>query len=416
MKTLLTFLNQSYLIFVAAICFSLTTCISNNPRKDKSAVQSQDTFAIAPFEGLITVDLTKKYPEKEFVVDDADKEFIFLETTDEVLADRDFKLQYVSDKRIVASNRGRGDIFFFGRDGKVISFVNRKGNSGTEYSDMVSIVFDEQNSEIFVVDYLTKQRCLVYSEDGKFLRQFYFPPNSWITDVYNFDEQTLLAYNGHRVGEHHAGDINQRMPYVFLSKKDGSVVSRLELSFEKRISDRHFIRVEGGAIPFTISSNNIVKNGQEFIIAERSSDTVYVLTQDKKLTPLLVRTPTVFNENTLITLSVDAKTERYLFLWSVSYNWDEIVEQWKKGQQLTLPPANKLVYDSHTGEVFNTVESIPRSVDSPERIGIDMYHADRLVERFEKGELKGKLKQIAQTIKDTKKDINPIVVITRYVF
>ena len=264
---------------------------------------------------LPVVDLTQTYPEKEFVVDDADVEYIPLETTTEVLADRDFRVVYLSDKRIVGINRQRGDIFVFSRDGKTISFFNNKGNSGIDYQSITSIVFDEANKEIFVADQLSRNRCVVFSEDGKFLRQFNFPANSWIKDLYNFDDNTLLAYNQDRLRTLD-DDINQKIPYVFLSKSDGSIISRVNLSFHKRISDTQITNDSSiGMTGITIITNNRnSKFGDEFVIADRSSDTIFLLKKDKKLTPLFVRTPSVLNnENQLIVMSVHYKTDKYLF-------------------------------------------------------------------------------------------------------
>jgi len=228
--------------------------------------------------------------------------------------------------------------------------------------------------------------------------------------LYNFDDQTLLAYNRYR----HKGtdEINQRMPYVLLSKKDGSVVSRLDISFDKRNSERHAIRVEGGAIPISITYKNIIKCGQEFIISDISSDTVFVLKQDKKLTPLFERTPSVSFAENFISLSVSFKTEQYLFFEAISYNWNELEAQWRKKQELPPLPVNYFAYDLHTGQIFSTDHSPTFSKDSPICISIDMYHVEHLVEHLEKGELQGELKQIAKKIKG--EDINPIVIITKY--
>ena len=82
---------------------------------------------------LPVVDLTKEYPEKQVFVDGADTDYIALETTTEVLTDRDFRIEYVSDNRIAGINRQRGDIFVFDRNGRIISFFNHMGNSGIEY-------------------------------------------------------------------------------------------------------------------------------------------------------------------------------------------------------------------------------------------------------------------------------------------
>ena len=395
-------MKQIRFLTVMTCCFFLYSFVNAKEKNSETKLQ-----------GLPVIDLTKNYPEKEFVADDVDKEYIPLETTNEVLADASFSVQYVSDKYIVGTNRSRGDVFIFGRNGKVISHFNNKGESGKEYLLIKSFVFDEKKQEIFIADYQTKNKCLVYSTDGKFLRQLNFPANSWIVDIFNFDNETLLVYNGHHQDRDDTGNINQKKPYVFLSKKDGSVVSRLDLSFSKRISDKHTLEVGDGKImpiTVTISAHN-VKFGQEFVIADRSCDTVFLLKQDKKLTPLFIRTPSCFNENKLTTMGIDFKTDKFLFFSALTYDWGEIIAQVKRGQQISLPPGKDFAYNLQTGEMFSVTTGPSGIEDAPKNITVRQIRADRLVKDLKDGKLKGKLKQVAQSVNE---DDNPVIEITKF--
>ena len=395
-------MKKSFLFFcMMASCIFLHGCFNNKPKEHQ---------------GFPIVDLTKKYPEMDFFVDDADKEFIQLETTNEVLADQDFSIEYVSDERIVGVNRNRGDIFIFGSDGKVISHFNSKGNSGIDYQCLQSIVFDEKRQEIFVADDQSKKRCVVYSEKGKFIRQFYFPENSSITKLYNFDEQTLLAYNCYL----HFGDIfdiiDQKMPYVFLSKNDGSIVSRVEISFHKRISDDFTLKLKDNVeVPLTLSTSIIVKYGQKFIIADRSSDTVFLMTQDKKLTPLYVRKPSVFDEKPLFVIPNLFVTDRYLYFHTLPLSYDIWVELMSKYILKGLPtkyPIQHFAYDLQTSQVFN-LDRVPffKNVDASENTVVKQWLADELIEDLENGKLDGKLKMMAQNINE---EDNPVIEIIKF--
>jgi hypothetical protein len=333
--------------------------------------------------------------------------------------DERFFINYVSDKRIVGNNWERGDIFIFDGDGKVISFFNHKGNSGIDYRHISALVFDERRKELFVLD-AASNRCAVYSEDGKFLRQLNFPDSSSIAfnGLYNFDEKTLLAYNRH-LPRWDADGINQRMPYVFLSKEDASVVSRVDLTFSERISDetRHIDTNQGMRRVFSVGTNNIVKYGQEFIIADRSSDTVYLLTQDKKITPLFVRTPSVFDTDKIIYLSVHFRTDRYVFFGTSSYDFTQVRARIIDGQSFEhLFTTNSFAYDLHTGQIFTPVHS-PRfayMVDAPENTNVRWFSAGRLLDWLEEGRLDGrKLKQIAQAISEEKDEVNPVIEIAK---
>jgi len=377
-----------------------------------SFVNAKEKNSETKLQGLPVIDLTKNYPEKEFVADDVDKEYIPLETTKEVLAEAAFRIDYVSDKRIVGTNLTRGDVFIFGRDGKIISYFNKKGQSGMEYLSIMSLVFDEKNQEIFIADYLSKNQCLVYSTNGKFLRKFNFPDGSWVVDICNFNDETLLVYNGHRQDWNDKGNINQIKPYVFLSKKDGSVVSRLDLSFPKRMSDKYNLKIDDKNVrQIAIGMTHNAKFGQEFVIADRSCDTVFLLKQDKKLTPLFVRTPSCFNENKLVTMGIDFKTDKFLFFGALTYNWSEIIAQEKRGQQVSLPPAKDFAYNLQTGEIFTVTRGPSGIGDAPKNTAVRGIRADRLVKDLKDGKLKGKLEQVAKSVNE---DDNPVIEITKF--
>jgi len=390
----------------------LTICCFFNYAYINAEEKTQPLIPIVS-QGLPIIDLTKNYPEKDFSLDDAKKEYIPLETTNKVLCDRDFMLEYISDKYIVGKNRSRGDVFIFGRNGKVISRFNNKGQSGKEYLHITSIVFDEKKQEIFIADHLLKNQCLVYSIDGNFLRKFNFPADSWIVEIYDFDEQSLLIYNGHRKDLDDKNIINQKKPYLFISKKDGSVVSRLELSFPKRISDSYVLEVkedESRSIRIKVGSYGI-KYGNEYIIADRSCDTVFLMTRDKKLTPLFIRTPSCFNEKKLITMGINLKTDQFLFFGTVTYEWSELISQYKRGQQVSPPPGKEFAYNLQTGEIFSVTKGVSFGLcDANGKIAARQRRASRLINDLKEGKLEGKIKQVAQIINE---DDNDVVEITK---
>jgi len=359
------------------------------------------------------VDLTKNYPEKEFVVDEADKKYVILETTDDVLADRSFSIKYTSDQRIIAINSRQGDIFIFNGAGKVVSFFNNKGGSSREYFSLQSIVYAEQNKEIFVLDRQDKNQCLVYSEDGKFVRKLNFPEESLISELLDFDEQTLLAYTPSY--ERRNVDVFEKMPYMFISKKDGRILSHLDLSFPERISNT--LRSQGGRSALNIYSMlhpNMVKVGKEWIIANNSSDTVYLLTLDKKLTPLVVRTPTFIKDNKIVTMGVYLKTEKYLFFTTQTDYLSEMFEKFTPGRgPVELSPSKDLALDLQTGELFiiKGITRFPCLIDVSGKATVNSFGAYNLKNLLKDGKVEGKLKEIAQKIDE---EDNPVVEIAKY--
>jgi len=393
-------------IYFFLITLALYGCFNSKPPKK---------------ELLPIVDLTKEYPKKIFLENDGDIEYIPLETNKEAFADMDFRIVYLSDKRIVGINKKRGDIFIFGRDGRIISFFNHRGNSGIEYIQIRSIAYDEENKEIFIADLPSKKNFIVFSEEGKFLRNLRLHNGLYITEIYNFDDQTLLAYNDLQPDPYNGwvaekiDDIHIKFPYIFLSKKDGSLVSSANISFEKRFSNQHIAGFSNGiARGVTVSTNTRnVKFGQNFIIDDKSLDTVFLLTQNKKLTPLFVKTPSVFKTNQMVCYSsVHLKTDRYLFFISITYDIHETIGLAEQRKQDNIIRKD-FVYDLQAREFFTPEgkKHYGTMIDAPENTNVNILEAYHLIERLEKGRLSGKLKEIAQTLKE---EDNPVVSIYKF--
>ena len=394
-------LRSLSLICKIGICFFLIQGCVNGNQKNKTTDSRNN---------LPVVDLTKDYTEKEFIADEENKKFIPLETSDQVLAGQYFSVKYLSDQRIVGVNGQLGDIFIFDGDGKIISYFNHKGNSNREYVSVMYPVFDEKNMELFIVD-VPKRRCLAYSEEGGFLRYFDFPEGFGIGALIDFDDQTLLAYNRYHEGQD-ADDIHRKMPYLFLSKKDGSIVSHLDLAFPERRSE--MIKAGDRSYPISgaFAGSSIVKIGKEIIIADISTDTVFLLSQDKTLTPLFVRKPSYIQGDKLVMMSIVFKTESYLFIYSQTDDLNEMVKLFSGGGSRTLPPIRMLALDLHTDQLYNVKGAlIANCIDVHGKATVNWSDAFNLKRRLENGRLAGKLKQIAENIDE---DDNPVVEITKY--
>ena len=400
-------MKQICIYTVLACCLILCASFETNPIR-------------MPFDGLPVVDLTEEYPEKEFFVSEDNINYVILETTPEALTGERFMLTYVSDSRIVGYNWERRDVLIFDGDGKMVSSFNHTIPSDYDRnnSTISSLVYDESRKEVFVVDNANKA-CLVYSEDGKVVRRLKFTDDYWNSSnkLYNFDERALLSYSGYRprLSTDEIDELYQKTPYVFLSKEDGSAVSNVSISLPERIPENmHYL---GGG---SINTNNIFKGGQDFVIADRSSDTIYLLTHDKKLSPLFVRTPSVFDSTMIVYISVNFKTDRYLFFGISSYDFTKKEERLAEGQLYGhIFSTRNMIYDLHTGEVF-TANRPPRFnsfVETPENTGASpWFSAARLIDRLENGSLDSeKLKQAAQIIKDGQKEIYSVVGISKIV-
>ena len=288
---------------------------------------------------LPVIDFSKVYPKKEIRLQDiADIEYIALETTDDVLLSDKATLSYVSDKYILLHEPLRGDIYVFHRTGKIYSHFNHKGQSGREYAWMESAgtVFDEKNEEIFVCS-LSIQ---VYSLHGEYKRTLKHNTIENHSKVFNFDDEALFVYDDVIV-DPYINIETKTKPYRLISKKDGSMISVLDIHLPKRYSARRVQMSENNryGIPLIYFPSSMCY-GQDFMIADISSDTLYLLTQNRKFTPLLIRKPSVHASEPRVIWTTHLTTDKFVIIGKVLLDFNS------KGGRIP-----NWMYEFETGEI-----------------------------------------------------------------
>ena len=360
--------------------------------------------------GIPVVDFEKEYPQKDLLVsENADVEYVRLETTDEVLLDGLAGLYLsVTDRFIVTNNSKEGRIFVFNRQGKHLYNFMRKGNSGEEFMYAKKVRVDDKAEEIFVLD--ARNKVLVYTLDGKFKRVLDLPKDMRADDLWNYDNEWLLSYDNYNLDRE--GLTCAEQPFFLISKKDGQV-KRIGVNAKDRIGPRIYFEKNGQRGVMAVSMNYIYKNGDEFVLSELGNDTVFMLKNDE-ISPLLVRTPGSKDKDVRSMMSAPLKLGDYI----------EVVEAPKELKMESGKIETKSVYlNLKTGECFdlnlkddvNFVEpSAVRSseyVEAPKNHILSMPNTDRLFQWKEEGKLKGKL---AEMVDEMKEDDNPILIIYKF--
>lgn len=360
-----------------------------------------------------TIDTNKKYPFKEFILNDlADITYIPIETNNDVLINNGINaLSHFSDKYIIIVNYKSYDCYIFDRNGKIINFFNHKGQGPNEYLNITGITVDETKREIYIVDHPQKNRIMVYSFDGDFIRKLSLPAKTTIGTIHNFDNETLLCEdNNHRNGN--------KKPYFLISKQNGHIINELDIIFNKeRISPRFYQKTgEKGVMAIAYGYNPIIRFNEDFIIGDISHDTIYQYSKNKTLTPILVKTPSIYSQDPQIMVIPEFKTPKLFFLERTErkFNFEE-----KKGFE-----REKIVYDYNSGFFYKYVL---KNKDYPNQnfylnSGGYAYRAEKntlcqfipaeeLIEANDNGELHGPLKEI---IKKLKIDDNPVLMIIKF--
>ena len=364
---------------------------------------------------LHVIDISKNHPRKEIILQNvADIEYIPLETTDDVLLSGVCQLAYLSDKYAVVWEPRLGDIFIFDRNGKIVTHFNYRGQGGQEYILTRNVIFDEKNEEIFVFDNPLTRRILVYTLTGKYKRTLNYSEDYTRIDAYNFDDDAFLIYD-----EFNLLPMYNEKPYMFMSKKDGSIVSTLDIFLPVRYSNRTVIEDEVNGqkalASLYINTPNNRHYGQNLLIADISSDTIYWLTKNKELTPLIIRKPSVHSSEPRTVLTYQLATDKFVFLYKITLDFIA-AENNRKSAMV------ELMYEFETGET-SRVSFINADYPSdtwwapfiyPEisqNMTASLIQTSRLKTAFEKKQLKGELEKLTATLNE---DDNPVLMIVKF--
>ena len=351
------------------------------------------------------IDISKQYPEKKNILSDiADIEYIPLETSDDILLSDEAVLSYVSDKYILAYEPRRGDIFVFDRTGNIYSHFNHKGQSGKEYSWIRSgVIFDEKNEEIFVCS----QSIQVYSLSGEYKRTLKINTMQNKLDVYDFDNDALLIYDDVII-DPGLEENTKKNPYRFASKKDGSMISVLDIHFSKRYSSEMAKKENNTWRKIILYYPRNMHYGQDFVIADISSDTLYLLTQNKTLTPILIREPSVHESEPRKVWTTFLTTDKFILIGLITLDFKA------GGGKIPI-----LMYEFDTGEIFKmSILDYDMRTWSPgsspvigKNMAAELIQASSIIEAYNKKQLNENLKN---TVMSLDEDDNPIVRIIKF--
>jgi len=359
---------------------------------------------------LITVDVTKSYPKIELILQNLfDIEYIPLETNNEFLTQG--RVLAISKDLIFVRNRmDDGDIFIFDRTtGKGLKKINRRGKGPEEYRYYLEITIDDEMNEMYVNDIIS-QKISIYDFDGNFKRSF--GRKDGITFLYNFDHENLICSDGFFDGKN--GGMH---PFLLISKRDGSITQEIQIPYKQKVNTG----VTGAPYFLFITYAPISYYFGNWILVCPSSDTIYRYQPDHKMTPIVARTPSIQSTKPQIFLFMRITTDRYYFM-------ERIIKVYDPATKNT--PSTDLLYDRKKKSIFeykiynndytekNLVSlkapTLAISIPRPENEEIatwQVLEADELVEDFNKGQLKGKLNEIAAGMKE---ESNPVIMLVKH--
>ncbi|MDR1369860.1 MAG: 6-bladed beta-propeller [Dysgonamonadaceae bacterium] len=357
---------------------------------------------------LITVDITKSFSsKKELILQDfMDVEYIALETNDDFV-NQGF-VQAISKEIILVTNYNNdGDIFVYDRTGNAIRKINRKGQGGEEYISCRGVTLDDEKNEMFINDHLAR-KIKVYDLEGNFkrsLKQKEEGRSMFYWEMLNYDKDNLICYD----------ELNEEVPFLIVSKQDGSIAKEIRTPFEEKKIFIQLLRTEEGtrgAGPGNYS--RITPFNGNWILLEPSSDTIYTLMPDYSLRPFIARTPPVSSMDPEVMLTLKLLSNRYFFMESIKNVYD-----FDKGAGF---PKTYFAYDTQERDFFRyvayngdysykkeiyMVALTPVNREGESWCSINSFE---LRKDYKEGKLKGKLKEVAATLEE---DSNPVIMVVK---
>ena len=352
---------------------------------------------------LIKVDVRKNYStKKELILQDfMDVEYIALETKKGFY--NQGVVQAVGKEIIIVKNGvNDGDIYVYNRTGKALRVINHKGSGPEEYTAIYDIALDEDNRELFIHD-MRSRKIVVYDLDGQFRRYLRYKESK--TAVFNYDKDHLICYNY----------LDKDIPYVLLSKQDGSIIKEIKIPFKEKKAIRQ------------ISSDRIVSSGHyreiipfkgNWMLLEVSSDTVYTFLSDYSLRPFLVRTPSIQSMKPEVMLIFRFLSDRYIFMETIRNEFDF---KTGKGFAKTFFMYDRQEKNFFAYNVYNSDYSRKKEIyfsflrhinnENHEIEAWQALEADQLYEDYREGILKGRLKEIAAKLEE---EDNPVIMLVKH--
>jgi hypothetical protein len=361
---------------------------------------------------IITVDVTTKYPKKDLILQDfMDVEYIALETNDDFLCEG-IILAAGKEIIIVKNSISDGDIFIFDRKGKGLKKINRKGQGGEEYTNILGITLDENNNEMFVNSHSTR-RILVYDLDGNFKRSFKHKENAMYDNIHHFDQGNLIC---HDCFYDVFGTANE-LSFLIVSKQDGSIIKEIQIPFEKKKLTQVLRRDEKNRVTGSVRPSSyypIIPSLDGWILVEPSADTVYRYLPDHTMTPFIVRSPSVQSMDPEVFLFPGTLTDRYYFMETVKKEVDFKTQSGFPGTDLMYDRQEKALFEYvvYNADYSDKREVVMKSNPVNEEIASwQSLEAGQLVEDYENGKLKGKLKEMAAELDENS---NPVIMLLKH--
>lgn len=308
-----------------------------------------------------------------------------------------------SENYMLTKGGETGEILMFDREGQPVRKFSHYGNGPHEYNYITNLRVDEKRGEIYVHDIFSR-KIVVYDLNGEYIRKF---PSGDARFIYNFDDDAFLVYNT----ETNRVNADLKPYFSILSKNDGKILIKIDVPFssEKKYDLAVTKQGDGGSFTYTAMHLPVVRNSEGYVLNELSSDTIYLYSYDKVLTPIMLRTPAISSMSVPAFLQYGIETSKYVFLTRISVD---------ENNERNMFPETNWVYNKENGDINEyeirnddypdakiVLNSHLVNCDMQSGYGVSRFNAGELVEAYQEGKLYGELKHLASSLEDEDNDV-----------
>ncbi|MDL2281962.1 6-bladed beta-propeller [Parabacteroides sp. OttesenSCG-928-G06] len=355
-------------------------------------------------EEIVVIDVTKKYPEKEILLSDiADITYVQMDESKDEYLYRGHPVRF-SDNYFVIYNNATGDVLFFTKEGMPSSKFNRKGNGPGEYTMIYSqlVWYDEKKDDLYV---RIKKNVDVFSSTGDYKRSLPIPEDITPGEMMLLNDGSLILFdqteefkksNAHFGKDNDSPEEENPSRFIRIDSQTGDLLETITLpkehnvDFSLKLSNEGFVIVQFGSI------KHLAPHPEGVLLHTQDTDTIYLYNNNKKtISPAMVQNPPLASLPIITYLNTFTETDTYQFIEYITID--------KENGKIS---STCLIRDKSTGEIYTQkiiLDDFPQkeifqntrtmsSTQDPRKVLIQLT-VDELMEAYEKGQLKGKLKE-----------------------
>lgn len=355
---------------------------------------AEDTAVWYEGETPFLFDYKKNYPETAIRLSDlADVSYLPLETRDTVLLrlrGTCYGNEYFITQEAIYMQEEQSELYIFGKDGRFIRKISKRGGGPGEYSYITSFAVDTLQRVIFVQDENRKRgHTNVYDLQGNFLRQFSIRAN----EIVILNDSLLLTYNRRA---------NKQYPFAVVRKADGSEVRKLPIRFYEDFP----VDVE------YLAYGNLVTTPKGALIGNLANDTIFEVRKDLSIRPRIVDQSNYGTPYAQVHPTIE--TSRYLMFYILcARNYKVSVKE------------HFYIYDKKEGKIFRMKDYTDNSYwrlmdDYPHLINWEKAQnptvavRSRVVDALQEANGKHGSPELRRLIETLKDDDNPVLEIMQF--